>query len=104
MEHPNNGYALLGVTQALKALGRDADAAQMEGVYKVSWPAHALHALHAVHRAPQPSACFIPTMSAPNTSFSAIVLRCHACRLRRGAWHHTELFYRSCPTVLNVLT
>jgi hypothetical protein len=35
MEHPNNGYALLGVSRALRALGRDADAAQMEGVHQV---------------------------------------------------------------------
>lgn len=36
MEHPNNGYALLGVSQALRALGRDADADQLHGVFQVS--------------------------------------------------------------------
>ncbi len=37
MEHPNNGYALLGVSRALSALGRDADAAQLAGVHEVTY-------------------------------------------------------------------
>ncbi|BDA50251.1 hypothetical protein COCOBI_15-3800 [Coccomyxa sp. Obi] len=37
MEHPNNGYALLGVSQALRALGRDADADQLHGVFQAAW-------------------------------------------------------------------
>ncbi|EIE23263.1 hypothetical protein COCSUDRAFT_47568 [Coccomyxa subellipsoidea C-169] len=37
MEHPNNGYALLGVLRALSALGRDADAAQLAGVHEAAW-------------------------------------------------------------------
>lgn len=47
MEHPNNGYALLGVSQALRSLGRDADADRLHGVFLVTSfsppPSVALH-------------------------------------------------------------
>ncbi len=37
LEHPNNGYALLGVAQSLRSLGRDADAEQIQGVFEKAW-------------------------------------------------------------------
>ena len=36
----NNGYSLLGLTQALMALNRTADSAQIRAVYEANW-AHA---------------------------------------------------------------
>ena len=37
LAHPDNGYALRGLAQALMGLNRTTDAAQIEGVHQATW-------------------------------------------------------------------